>query len=330
MEAKSDGRIRKSLSDRMKYMMNNQLMCDVTFNVGTDKTPIKAHKYMLASSSPVFYSMFEGPLAEKGTVDIVDIEPEYFKMILQFIYTDKITVDSFNVKNILYGSEKYMLQLLTDECNAFLASHVNVDHACLVLQAAHDFHMDDLETKVLNFIFIHGSEVLDSKDFINLSAECLKLFLGSDKLRCEEEYIYQKMLHWGRHKCNDKSLATTDENIRECLGDLLYLIRFPVMKSQYFTEKVSCKSLLTATEKVKVYQHFNYMTTEIFPSNKRMSKIKFETGIAKTRKRKTEHTPKPGHKPKTEMEIHEFVSLIALLYFFLAMLYIVYLMFTYE
>ncbi|CAG2197128.1 unnamed protein product [Mytilus edulis] len=232
MEATSDWQIRKSLSDRMKYMLNNQLMCDVTFHVGTDKTPIKAHKYMLASSSPVFYSMFEGLLAEKGTVEIVDIEPEYFNMILQFIYTDKITVDSFNVKNILYGSEKYMLKLLTDECNAFLASHVNVDHACLVLQAAHDFNMKDLETKVLNFIFIHGSEVLDSKDFINLSAECLKLLLVSDKLRCEEEYIYQKMLHWGLQKCNDKSLATTDENIRECLGDLLYLIRFPVMRPQ--------------------------------------------------------------------------------------------------
>ncbi|VDI08118.1 Hypothetical predicted protein [Mytilus galloprovincialis] len=216
-------------------------------------------------------SMFEGPLAEKGTVEIVDIEPEYFNMILQFIYKDKITVDSFNVKNILYGSEKYMLKLLTDECNAFLASHVDVDHACLVLQAAHDFNMEDLETKVLNFIFIHGSEVLDSKDFINLSAECLKLFLGSDMFRCEEEYVYRKMLHWGLHKCNDKSLATTDENIRECLGDLLYLIRFPVMKPQYFTEEVSCKSLLTATEKVKVYQHFNYMTTDIFPSNKHAS-----------------------------------------------------------
>ncbi|XP_052077384.1 BTB/POZ domain-containing protein 6-like [Mytilus californianus] len=268
----------------MKYMLNNQLMCDVTFHVGTDKTPIKAHTYMLASSSPVFYSMFEGPLAEKGTVEIVDMEPEYFNMILQFIYTDKITVDSNNIRNLLYGSEKYMLQLLTDKCNAFLASNVNVDHACLVLQAAHDFNMEDLKTKVLNFIFINGIEVLDSKDSITLSAECIKLLLSSDKFRCEEEHIYQHMLQWGQHKCNDKSLPVTDENIRECLGDLLYLIRFPVMRPQYFTKEVSCKSLLTATEIVKVYQHFNFKTTDIFPSNKRISKIKIEIGLAKRRK----------------------------------------------
>ncbi|XP_052077379.1 BTB/POZ domain-containing protein 2-like [Mytilus californianus] len=276
MEAKSDWQIGKSLSDRMKYMLDNQLMCDVTFHVGIDKTPIKAHKYMLASSSPVFYSMFEGPLAEKGTVEIADMKPEYFNMILLFLYTDKITVDSNNIRSLLYGSEKYMLQLLKDECDAFLASNVDIDHACVVLQIAHDFNMEDLKTKALHFIFENGSRILDSKDFLNLSAECLTLLLNSDKFRCEEEHIYQQMVQWGQHKCKDKSLPATDENVRECLGDLLYLIRFPVMKPKYFTEEISCKSVLTATEIVKVFQHFNDKTTDIFPSKKRISKIKIE------------------------------------------------------
>ncbi|VDI09591.1 Hypothetical predicted protein [Mytilus galloprovincialis] len=276
MEAKSDWQIGKSLSDRMKYMLNNQLMCDVTFHVGTDKTPIQAHKYMLASSSPVFYSMFEGPLAEKGIIEIVDIEPEYFNMILQFIYTDKITVDSNNVRNLLYGSEKYMLQLLKDKCSAFLTSNVDVEHACVVLQTAHDFNMEDLKTKVFNFIFENGSGFLDSIDFLQLSAECLKSLLNSDKFRCKEEHIYQRMLQWGQQKCKEKSLPTTDENVRECLGGLLYLIRFPVMTPQYFTREVSCKSILTATEIIKVFQHHNDEPTDIFPSNTRFSKIKIE------------------------------------------------------
>ncbi|XP_063414549.1 BTB/POZ domain-containing protein 6-like [Mytilus trossulus] len=276
MEATSDWQIGKSLSDRMKYMLNNQLMCDVTFNVGADKTPIMAHKNMLASASPVFYSMFEGPLAEKGTVDIADIEPEYFNMILQFIYTDTITVDSNNVRNLLYGSEKYMLQLLKDECCAFLTSNVNVDQACVVLQTAYDFNMEDLKTKVLNFIFENGSGFLDSKDFLQFSAGCLKSLLNSDKLRCKEENIYEQMLKWGQQKCKENSLPATDVNVRECLGDLLYLIRFPVMRPQYFTEEVSCKDLLTSTEIIKVYQHFNEKTTDIFPSNKRSFKIKIE------------------------------------------------------
>jgi len=36
----------------------------------------------LASSSPVFYSMFEGPMAETGDIIIPDIEANIFKDIL--------------------------------------------------------------------------------------------------------------------------------------------------------------------------------------------------------------------------------------------------------
>lgn len=104
MEGKSDWQMRKSLSDRMKYMLNNQLMCDVTFEVGTDKTPIKAYKYMLASSSHVFYRMFEGPLAENGTVEIVEMEPEYVNMILQ-----KVTIALCIVQQVIPRKESFKL-----------------------------------------------------------------------------------------------------------------------------------------------------------------------------------------------------------------------------
>jgi hypothetical protein len=66
----------KTLSDRLHHMLINQLMCDVTFRVGSTKAPIKSHKFMLASASPVFYNMFEGPMPEKAAVSIPDIEAD--------------------------------------------------------------------------------------------------------------------------------------------------------------------------------------------------------------------------------------------------------------
>jgi hypothetical protein len=64
-------------------MLQNQLMCDFTLHVGANRAPIKAHKFMLASASPVFYSMFDGPMAETGDVNIPDIEVNIFKDILK-------------------------------------------------------------------------------------------------------------------------------------------------------------------------------------------------------------------------------------------------------
>ena len=53
----------------------------MTFRVGSTKAPIKSHKFMLASASPVFYSMFEVPMAEKAAVSIPDIEADIFNDI---------------------------------------------------------------------------------------------------------------------------------------------------------------------------------------------------------------------------------------------------------
>ena len=80
----ADGwQIEKTLSDRLYHMLNHQLLCDVTFRVGSTKTPIKLHKFMLVSASPVFYSMFDGPMAEKGAVSIPDIEADVFNDMLR-------------------------------------------------------------------------------------------------------------------------------------------------------------------------------------------------------------------------------------------------------
>jgi len=82
MDTTTDWQVGKTLPNRMNYMLQNELMCDVTFQVGANRTPIKSHKFMLASSSPVFDSMFEGPMAETGDIIIPDIEANIFKDIL--------------------------------------------------------------------------------------------------------------------------------------------------------------------------------------------------------------------------------------------------------
>lgn len=81
--AQTDWQTNKKLSERMFHMLHHQLMCDVTFTLGTDRAVYKAHRCMLASASPVFFSMFEGPMAEQGEVVIPDIEIEIFQQLVR-------------------------------------------------------------------------------------------------------------------------------------------------------------------------------------------------------------------------------------------------------
>ena len=84
---------KKSVRERNAVMCNNALMADVYFNVGADigedVTQIPAHKYVLSTSSTVFYAMFFGGLAEpRDVIDVPDVEPEAFLAMLRYMGWD--------------------------------------------------------------------------------------------------------------------------------------------------------------------------------------------------------------------------------------------------
>jgi len=68
-------------------MLENEIACDVTFQVGVDNSArsISAHKYILASRSPVFFAMLFGNLAKDNNEMIVvpDISPDAFMAMLR-------------------------------------------------------------------------------------------------------------------------------------------------------------------------------------------------------------------------------------------------------
>jgi hypothetical protein len=69
-----------------------------------------------------------------------------------------------------------------------------------------------------------------------------------------------------------KLVASTSilyENIRQVLGELLYLVRFPIMARKYFTENVSKKSLLSYEEIINVYQSLDDQELAVFPTKRR-------------------------------------------------------------
>ncbi|CAC5386504.1 unnamed protein product [Mytilus coruscus] len=55
----NDWRDDKSVRECLSYMLKHEIMCDVIFFVRSEKKAMPAHKIILASRSPVFYTMFE-------------------------------------------------------------------------------------------------------------------------------------------------------------------------------------------------------------------------------------------------------------------------------
>jgi hypothetical protein len=228
----------------------------------------------------------------------------------------------------MYASEKYMLDGIKIECKKVLTANINDDNTCMVLQTAHNFHLEDLQKDALQYIFSHGKSCLESTSFVGLSSGYAKLIIESENLVCTEEIIYQKMIQWAQQQCrkeqhvtgNDEQHVTAndeqhvtgndeqhvtgndeqhmtdikeqhmtanDEQLRKVLGDLIYLIRFPIMECKYFTNEVSKQNVLTAEQKVEIFQSFHDKPICTFPANMRLSMsmlevCRFETYLDKS------------------------------------------------
>ena len=74
----------ESLSSTNGYMFDNNILCDVTLLAGADRQEVKCHRNILASRSPVFYTMFCGSLQEKGLVEIPDVEASVLKVVVRY------------------------------------------------------------------------------------------------------------------------------------------------------------------------------------------------------------------------------------------------------
>ena len=96
------GRLRTQDPDVLDSLRVSGALCDVTIVVAGQE--FRAHKVILAASSPYFKAMFATAFDEKdhSKIMIQDIIPNSFEMILEFIYTGRrmeITVD--NVQSLL-------------------------------------------------------------------------------------------------------------------------------------------------------------------------------------------------------------------------------------
>ena len=88
-----------NLVERTTFIFNSELLSDVKFvvSVSTEqresKKVIPAHKFVLAISSPVFFAMFFGQMAEtKDSIELPDCEYESLLEFFRFLYSDEVNL----------------------------------------------------------------------------------------------------------------------------------------------------------------------------------------------------------------------------------------------
>ncbi|XP_071634206.1 BTB/POZ domain-containing protein 2 isoform X3 [Temnothorax longispinosus] len=249
---------KQKLSERGQHLLETGQWSDCNFIVGQEpqQQTLKGHKLFLAMSSPVFEAMFFGGMAEKNDpIPIRDVQPEAFKALLEYIYTDKVELGSFELAcELCYCAKKYMLPSLVEECTKYLWSDLSPKKACRAYEFAKLFEEPVLMDKCLQIIHTRTDEVLKESSWEDVELGTLLKVLDQDALQISSEIeLFSALERWAKAECSRKSLDPTNgKSLKSVIGNALLKIRFLSLTPQEFAEGPGMSPLVTKDEALAI------------------------------------------------------------------------------
>ncbi|XP_068603138.1 kelch-like protein 7 [Brachionichthys hirsutus] len=229
----------KQLSSIMGVMNNLRkqgTLCDVTLVVQGKHFP--AHRVVLAAASHFFSLMFTSKMMESTSheVELRSADPDVVELLIEFIYTARISVNSSNVQSLLDAANQYQIEPVKKMCVEVLKGQIDATN-CLGISALADC-MDCPEMKAAaeDFFQLHFTEVYKLDEFLQLDVMQLTHLLHQDKLTVRAEaQIYDAAVRWLKYDaCNRQ------QYIVEVLG----CVRFPLVSKTFLSKTVQAEPLI--------------------------------------------------------------------------------------
>ena len=259
---------RPTISERTKFIFNSELLSDVKFVVPASlnesetrksQKSIPAHKFVLAISSPVFFAMFYGEMAETaGTVQLPDCAYESLLELFRYLYCDDVKLSGSNVMQVIYLAKKYMVPSLADKCTEYLRKHLEASNVFSILPQAQKFEDKDLESRCWEVIESDTEQALISDEFLTLERSVVESVVKRDILKVKEVDLFRAVDRWATRELERQGKTPSRKIKREILGEeIVKAIRFSLMTEKEFASVVLDCDILSEREICDMIKHYN-------------------------------------------------------------------------
>jgi speckle-type POZ protein len=173
----------------LRRVLRDGTGADVAFRVAGRE--FRAHRVVLAARSPVFCAQLYGPMAEKDypgrVIEVVDMEPEVFETLLEFVYTDCFEeCSTATTQHLLVAADRYGMDRLKLMCAEKLQRSIDVSNVMATLLLADQHHCQTLKEACL--VFLSSPKILRlviaTDEFKQLMATCPLLLTNANPRLC--------------------------------------------------------------------------------------------------------------------------------------------------
>ncbi|XP_035696443.1 kelch-like protein 24 [Branchiostoma floridae] len=235
-----------SLLQGLQELRSNNLLTDVTLCVSGKEIP--CHRNVLAACSEYFHAMFCNGHREsqERKVDIHGVSPDTFQLLVDYMYTSKVTITEDNAVELLEGANFFRIQPVRGACVTFISNNLSAKDCLQMLHLGNMLSCPDLEKKASSCALEEFETVSKTPEILSLTKDQLKTLISSDDLKASEETVYTAVMAWIDHD---------HEQRKEEMRELMELVRFPFMDKMHFLKNVqtnkavctSCQDIVTET-----------------------------------------------------------------------------------
>lgn len=184
----------------MNDLRKDKSFCDVVLRIGSDE--MHAHRCVLAAGSQYFRSLFLGQFTEASMKEInlseVSVDVYAMEIILNFIYSGEVDINSENLGIITKLSSFFLLEPLREFCADFMTASLCLNNCLTYYIAAADHGLLMLEKKAGLMMKSRFHDCLIYEDTtLDLSSEQFMFLLDKGIMKhCSASSILQFLAKW--------------------------------------------------------------------------------------------------------------------------------------
>ncbi|EFA10176.2 uncharacterized protein LOC658526 isoform X4 [Tribolium castaneum] len=171
--------------------------CDLTLHV--NNKIVKAHRNVLACSSPYFDSILKHHKIIREQLIIKCLDSEIFNTILNYMYTGEITIEHSNVEELLKLADHFIITKVIEYCIEFLGTKLNLDNCLFTYFLTQRFKLKHLGNIVENWIMSHIDDVCDGEEIIGLNVTELQEFFKNKSFVLSTARALNVLSQWVLH-----------------------------------------------------------------------------------------------------------------------------------
>ncbi|ROI69401.1 Kelch-like protein 7 [Anabarilius grahami] len=253
--SKEEYRLLSNIMGVMNNLRKQGILCDVILVV--DGKHILAHRVVLAAASHFFNLMFTYMTGEPAglanrtdvsssnpdacvcaasmmeatnhEVELGGAEPEIIELLVEFVYTARISVNSNNVQSLLNAANQYQIEPVKKMCVDFLKEQVDATNCLGISALAECLNCPELKVSADDFIHQHFTDVYKMDEFLQLDVKQVTHLLQQDTLTVRaEDQIYDAAVRWLKYDVLNR---------QQYIVDILGKVRFPLVSKNFLKDR---------------------------------------------------------------------------------------------